>query len=177
MSFLLDKTKTQRAEAPADVQGLRDVFAGNLQQQAQGLFSGQIDPLILERIVGPMRDLMTQNRSLALAQAKESAGTLTGSGFANTLGTTVNRSLAEENALIADLINQERSRMLSAILGFSTAGIGQPQLYNQPGLLSQLFKLAEGGAKIYGASQGMPSLSTSSPRSIGVPANPYGSSG
>src|SRR3972149_9654755 len=111
MTSLPEKTKTQRGEAPADVQGLRDVFAGNLQQQAQGLFSGQIDPLILERIVGPMRDLMTQNRSLALAQAKESAGTLTGSGFANTLCTTVNKSLAEENSVISDLIYHERRRL------------------------------------------------------------------
>ncbi len=46
--------------------------------------------------------VFAQRRAEALAQAKESAGNLTGSGFANILGRTVNKSLAEENASLLD---------------------------------------------------------------------------
>jgi hypothetical protein len=154
MSFLFDKTTRETPTAPADVQGLRDVFAGNLQRYAQELFQGQVDPIIMEQISGPYRSLFAENRGRALAQAKESAGSLTGSGFANVLGETAGRSALEESAFMANLINQERARMLSTILGFSTAGIGMPQYFHQPGFLSQLVALGKGGADIYAAAQG-----------------------
>lgn len=57
-----------------------------------------------KRIMGTYGDAFTQQRSQALAQAKESAGNLTGSGLANTLGTTVNRSLADEQKQLTDAL-------------------------------------------------------------------------
>jgi hypothetical protein len=44
-----------------------------------------------------------QRRAEALAAAKESSGNLTGSGFANALGTTVNRSLGDEQERLANV--------------------------------------------------------------------------
>ena len=53
-------------------------------------------------IVNQLNPIFAQRREQALAQAKESAGNLTGSSFANILGKQVNKSLGEENAQILD---------------------------------------------------------------------------
>lgn len=71
----------------------------------------------LSNLLGAYHDQFAQNRDLALAQAKEASGNLTGSGYANALGTAVNRSLADENAQMAQIaqqqIVQEQQRQLS----------------------------------------------------------------
>jgi hypothetical protein len=137
MSFLFDQTK-QIENIPSDIRGLRGQVGSQLGQTFQGMYGGALDPTLIQAIIGPMRELFQQNRAIGLEQAKESAGNLTGSGFANTLGATVQRSLADENALIADLINQERARVLQAITGFTTAGVAPPTTYTQPGVLSSV---------------------------------------
>lgn len=44
----------------------------------------------------------TQQRNEAIAAARQAAGNLTGSGYANTVGTALNRSLGDEQARLAD---------------------------------------------------------------------------
>lgn len=51
--------------------------------------------------------LFQQERARALAQANESAGNLVGSGHANILGNALGRTLTEQQAKIADLVNQQ----------------------------------------------------------------------
>ncbi len=154
MSFLLDKT-TSLDRIPSDITGLRGGLSDYLQNALAGLDQGPDDSFI-QNILDPARRLFAQQRTEALAQSKEAAGNLTGSSFANQLGTTVNRSLSSEDAILADLLNQERARILQAIVGFGTAGVAPPQNVVQPGLISSLaqgagaaapfFKFGGGGA-------------------------------
>src|SRR5262245_3580411 len=58
-----------------------------------------LDPSIVE----PYKQLFATTRADALAQAKESAGNLTGTGYQNILGTAAAGSLAQENAQLAPL--------------------------------------------------------------------------
>lgn len=51
-----------------------------------------------------------QNQALALAQAKEQTGNLTGSGYANAMGNVVNRSIADRNAKFSDLLQSLTSQ-------------------------------------------------------------------
>ncbi len=59
-----------------------------------------------DNVMTPYRDMFAQTRAEGLAAAKEASGNLTGSGFANNLGTTVNRSIAEENKTLSDILTQ-----------------------------------------------------------------------
>lgn len=59
-----------------------------------------------DNVMNPYRDMFKQTRNEGLAAARESSGNLTGSGFANILGTTVNRSMAEENKALSDVLTQ-----------------------------------------------------------------------
>lgn len=59
-----------------------------------------------DQILNPYRDLFSQNRGLALAQAREASGNLTGSGYANALGGVVNQLVPQENAKLADILTQ-----------------------------------------------------------------------
>lgn len=56
------------------------------------------------QITGTYNSAFDQQRATALAQAKEGAGNLTGSGMANTLGTTVNRGLADQQKAVTDAL-------------------------------------------------------------------------
>jgi len=59
-----------------------------------------------ENVMTPYRDMFAQTRKEGLAAANEASGNLTGSGFANNLGTTVNRSIGEENAALSGILTQ-----------------------------------------------------------------------
>lgn len=63
---------------------------------------GGANSAFFQNMVAQLQPAFAQQRSEALAAAKESAGNLTGSGFANSLGTAVNRSLGDEQARLAD---------------------------------------------------------------------------
>lgn len=137
---------------PADVKALREsliqtVMAGlpgfanasfGYGQGAQG-FSA-LDP----SIVKPYADLFTATRADALGQAKESAGNLTGTGYANILGDSAARSLAEEQATLAGLgiqnqqFQQQRNeQFLRLLLGLT---MDKAQVGYQPGFLDYLFQ-------------------------------------
>ena len=171
MPFLTGKNQMVE-QVPGDITGLREDLAAWLQGQVPtGGRPGQygigapVTPdapsdFFVNQILGPTQDLFTQRREQALGQAKESAGTLTGSGFANTLGTATNRSLSEEQAILAQLINEDLTRtqqgnifqqdMLSRLLqGIGTAGVGPPQMTHTPGFLDYLFQGAGAAAPIF----------------------------
>lgn len=180
MSFLLGKTQSIE-RVPKDIQGLRGNIAGGF--QAGDLFSPELSDVFLERILGPARALFTQSREQAFAQAKESAGNLTGSGFANILGESAQRSLTDENAFVSQLLNAERQRQqqrLQLAISFATAGVAPPEVAYQPGFLDYLFQGASGVASAYGATRKPPTTGgggTSSGNSTGVRVpdfQPYG---
>ena len=155
MSFLFDETKVEAARPPEDIEGLRKALAEFLQGQIGGLgpqdpkaFS--LSPFFIEQFIDPTKDLFTERRRGALAQGKESLGNLTGSGVAERLGDVTNRSLGQEQFLLSQILSGEfnrqfagregqRDRISQLLGGFSTAGVGPPQIFTEEGFLSQLF--------------------------------------
>jgi len=93
--------------------------------------------------------LFTAQRGSSLAQAKESAGNLTGSGYNNLFGSALSESLAGEQALLANTLLQSRNQgialrqqdlaqqdaFLRFLLGFASAGVGPTQHAYQPGFI------------------------------------------
>ena len=82
---------------------IRDVNAQNTQSTDQ---LGGANSAFFNNMVGQLQPSFTQARNEGLAAAKESAGTLTGSGFANRLGSSINRSLGNEQATLANYAAQ-----------------------------------------------------------------------
>lgn len=103
---------------------------------------GQLNPGtpdINDPSLDPYRALFAQQNALNFAQAKESAGNLTGSGFANTLGSAVARSNVEQGSFLANLLEQRRQadaqRYMSLVLGTLGSPAGGRTLAYQPGFL------------------------------------------
>lgn len=71
---------------------------------------GGANSAFFQNMMAQLQPSFTQARNEGLAAAKESAGSLTGSGFANRLGSSINRSLGNEQATLA---------------GYASQGIGQ----------------------------------------------------
>jgi hypothetical protein len=87
---------------------VRDVSAqavGNQATQSVDQLGGQ-NSAFFRNMQAQLQPSFDQQRALALAQAKESAGNLTGSGLGNYLGSAVNRSLGDQQALLANYASQ-----------------------------------------------------------------------
>lgn len=143
MSFLIGKTKEM---SPPDVQNLRTGIEGYINSTgiAGGLSGSGADVDLT-----PFHELFAKNRKLALRQAAEGAGNLTGSGFANTLGSAAGRSVADENAFLANLMMQRKDNAAQnflRLIGYVPGLTGQ-QGY-QPGALDYLFQGASSGAPL-----------------------------
>lgn len=174
MSFL-GKTRTLDA-SPPETRELRKDIAGGLQGQLPGAIGGAFGPMgdyssnadmqfFLNNLMKPYQDLFTAQRGSALAQAKESAGNLTGSGYNNILGSAAGESIAQEQFVLANLLQglrgQEMQRgltlrgqdigrqndLLNMILGFSASGTPRQVAY-QPGFLDYAAPVA--GAAVGG---------------------------
>lgn len=109
---------------------------------------GGANSAFFQNMMGQLQPSFTQARSEGLAAAKESAGTLTGSGFANRLGSSINRSLGNEQATLANYaaqgINTEVGRQQSDQARFLQAA-GMNQNANlQAGLGNQSANLQAG---------------------------------
>lgn len=113
-----------------------------------------------------------QARTMAIAGAKEGAGTLTGSGFANRLASGVNRSLVDQDLVISQLLshgidlesarqtsdaNREQSRQqsnaanfLQLLLGQSLAGVGPNSVVSKGGLGALLGPILQFGGQWLG---------------------------
>lgn len=82
---------------------VRDVAAGNTDSVDK---LGGANSAFFQNMMSQLAPAFTQERSEGLAAAKESSGTLTGSGFANRLGASINRSLGNEQAALANYASQ-----------------------------------------------------------------------
>lgn len=82
---------------------VRDVSAGTTQSVDQ---LGGANSDFFKNMMAQLQPAFDQERATGLAAAKESAGTLTGSGFANRLGASINRSLGSEQATLANYAAQ-----------------------------------------------------------------------
>lgn len=170
MSFM-GKVRTYDP-TPEDVKSIRGATGSALQGQIPnalapiGNYQSNADTqFFLQNLLQPYSDLFAAQRGSALAQAKESAGNLTGSGYNNILGSATAESLAGEQATLAGIMNALRSQeiqrglamrgqdigwqsnLLNAILGFGSSGWGKQQSY-QPGLLDSIGSL---GGTVLGA--------------------------
>lgn len=141
--FLLGQNKEM---SPGDVQDFRKQLLQFIQNQGLGtaLHGADQGPDL-----APFQAMFRQNRAEGLAQAKESAGNLTGSGFGNILGAAAGRSIAEENSFLAGL--KENARQKSAdrflqLIGQVPGFVGQTGY--QPGFLDYLFQGAAAAAPI-----------------------------
>lgn len=90
---------------------------------------GGVNSAFFRNMMGQLSPAFDQRRAEALAAAREGAGNLTGSGFANTLGSSINRSLGEERATLADYaskgIETEVQRAIADADRRSREGIAQ----------------------------------------------------
>lgn len=156
MSGFTGKTVTTE-NIPGDITGNRQGLSEFIKNQGfGGLMTGTPD-------IQPYQELFKQQNAFNNAQAKEDAGNLTGSGFANTFGRSVARANVEQGAFLADLLErskqQNASRFASVVLPFLTTGVGPPTQSYQPGILDYAAQagtsLAAGGAfnKFFGAGQ------------------------
>lgn len=136
-------------------------------QIAQGV-SGE-DSLFTRNILPAYNSLFNTQNALTAAAAKESAGNLTGSGFANTMATALNRNNSSQQALLAstlnDLVSQEIARQgtganLAATRNISQAGLDlsaqttSAQLAQQAQALEQQAR-ASGRADLMAAAQAL----------------------
>lgn len=81
--------------APIDRSQVRDI---------QGVDElGSATSGFMQNMMQQYSPMFQQQRAENMAAAREGAGTMTGSGFANRLGMAMNRSLGQEQATIADL--------------------------------------------------------------------------
>lgn len=142
--FLVGK---QVESSPKDVQGFRKQLFQFLQSQGIGT---AIQGAPQDMNFDPYRQAFAQRRAETLAAAKEGAGNLTGSGFANIYGAAAGRSVADENSFLAQL--QEQARQSSAnrflqLLQIPQGYVGQ--MTHQPGLLDYAFQGAKAAAPFF----------------------------
>lgn len=99
-----------------------------------------------KNMMSQLQPQLTQQRSEGIAAAKEASGSMTGSGFANRVGSSINRSLGAENATAANFASQaigmemqrqqqDAGRSLSAATANQGANL-QAGLSNQNAMLT-----------------------------------------
>lgn len=137
MSFLTGQTKQISSGQPADIAGLRRGIIDFLSNQGFGT------ALTGGGVTDQERGLFTDTLRPVLAQAKESAGNLTGSGLGNVIGAAAGRSTSD---FLLNLLRQKASNYSSLLGGLTTAGVGPPQYGHQPGFLDYLFQGAKAAA-------------------------------
>jgi hypothetical protein len=78
-----------------------------------------VNSAFFNNMVAQLAPLFNQQRAQAIAQAKEGAGNLTGSGFGNILGEAVNRSLGQQQATLADYASRGLDTEVNRQLGLA----------------------------------------------------------
>lgn len=119
---------------------VRDAQAGSSQSVDQ---LGGANSAFFQNMMKQLQPAFDQSRAEAVAAGREGSGNLTGSGFANILGSHLNRSMGEQQARLADYatrgMQMEVDRQ-TAMAGMAT----QASMANQQadmGYLSQLLNL------------------------------------
>lgn len=153
MSGLTGKTKTTSG-TPEEILPLR-------QDLANWIIGQGFNPLDIGKNamdLTPYQRMFADQRGQALAQAKESAGNLTGTDYGGIIGRAAGSSALQENAFLADLLERRRqasaNRYLQLIAGLSGSGVGSPQTVYQPGFLDSVIGA---GTSIATAYAGRPS--------------------
>ena len=134
---------------PGDIKGLREGFASFLMNQGfNGLNTGAPD-------ITPYQKLFEQTNAHNFAQAKESAGNLTGSGFANKLGQAASQADVQQGSFLAQLLEQSKqanaNRLATILSPFINTGVAPPSQTYQPGFLDYA---AQAGGQVLGAAGG-----------------------
>lgn len=149
MSFLVGQTK-QLPTSNAATTGAQQSLMQYLMQQHGGF--NQLTPgtTVDQASIQPYLDLFTQQNSRNFAQAKESAGNLTGSSLGSIIGAEAGRADVEQGAFLANLFEQRRqqdaNRYMQTLLGGMGSPAGQVQNVYQPGFLDYLFQGAGAAA-------------------------------
>lgn len=151
MSGFLGKSVTQE-QVPGDIVGLRKGFAEHLMQGGfEGLNTGTPD-------LKAYQDLFTMQNERSFAQAKESAGNLTGTGYGNRIGRAAGDAATAQGGFLANLLEQSKqanaSRLASVLLPFLNQGVGPPQTQYQPGFLDYALQGAGQVATAYAGAGG-----------------------
>lgn len=95
---------------------------------------GGANSAFFQSMIGQLSPAFEQQRALAVAAAREGAGNLTGSGFANALGNNLGRTMGEQQARLADYATQglgmetqrqqsDAARILQAAMANQGAGL------------------------------------------------------
>lgn len=112
---------------------LQVLSGGNLAQNLNP--STKVD----KESIQPYLDLFTQQNARNLAQAKEAAGNLTGSGLGSTIGAEAGRASTEQNAFLANLFETRRqndaNRFAQTLLGALNGNAASVSNVYQPGFL------------------------------------------
>ena len=155
MSFLVGKNK-QTSNVTPETQELHKMILHFLGQGQNGGVGGGLFPStdINSQDTMPYQALFQQQNARNFAQAKESAGNLTGSGLGNIIGAEAGRANAEQGAFLANLFEQRRTndanRFAQVLLGSLGSPAGGISNYYQPGFLDYATQgaaaLAGGGA-------------------------------
>jgi hypothetical protein len=148
MAGFTGSTKTMQ-NIPSDVAPLRQQLAGALGKQGFDWLSPNAPD------ISPFLQLFSQQNAQNLAQAKESAGNLTGTGYGNRLGAATQRADVEQGAFLANLLEQSRqanaNRLASILSPFLNAGVAPPQQVYQPGFLDYATQGLAGAAGAAGS--------------------------
>lgn len=152
MSFLVGKNE-QMSNVTPETQGLHKMLIDFLEG------GGSLDRLFPsvqpdKASQQPYLDMFTQQNARNFAQAKESAGNLTGSGLASLIGQEAGRANVDQGAFLAKLFEDRRTedanRFASILLGALSSPAGGVTNTYTPGALDYLAQgatgLASGGA-------------------------------
>lgn len=141
MSFLIGKTQ-QRSNVTGETSQVYNKLLEYIMGQGFGGLNPSVSPD--QASLEPYQRLFRQQNAQNFAQAKESAGNLTGSGFANYLGNAAATADAQQGAFLANLFEQRRQQDADRFLRLVLGSLGSPaggvtQMY-QPGFLDYAFQ-------------------------------------
>ena len=158
MPFLTGQT-VQSPNANGTTTGLQNdlvnYLSGNNGSGLERLFPGTtVNPADM----APYLAMFTQQNARNLGQAKESAGNLTGSGFANTMGNQVASQNATQDAFLANIFEQRRmndaNRYANVLMGSLNSNAGGVTTSYQPGFLDYAFQGLGAAASMFGGGGG-----------------------
>lgn len=136
MSFLLGKTNENRTVSDQTA-GAHDQLIQYILGQGYGGLNAPVDMNSPE--VGAFQKMFRDQNAMAFGQAKESAGSLTGSGLGNSLGFAAGQAANAQGSFLANLLEQKRqndaNRFLQTILGAFGSPAAQIERTRTPGLL------------------------------------------
>lgn len=136
-----------------------------LGQRLNSMFAQAPDMNQLKAFMEPFNNMFNASRDRSLAQAKESAGNLTGSGLNNLFGSSLAASLGDEQAQLGNMMlglrGQELGRnqfnagqIFQMLMGLGTTGVGAGTPTYQPGFMDYASMFAPAIGSYYGAKAG-----------------------